>query len=168
MFYAIIICPELDNSKFDQFRAKYDPLHPWVKPHITLVYPFDFNGDLAELEKHIEEVISKWRPFEVELKGIEKAWDHFILLKTTEGRGKIIKLHEDLYTGMLNEFLSKEYIYNPHLTIGLGTEENADEIFAEAENLNLSYKTKVTEVVLSSIDGDKKEVIYEKVFKLEE
>ena len=166
MFYAIIVSPVLDSSKFDHFRAKYDPLHPWVAPHITLVYPFEYTGELTELEAHIEDVLSDWHSFEVELKGIEKAWDNFILLSVKDGRDKLIKLHNELYSGMLRDFLSKEHIYNPHLTIGMGTEENVDELFNEAEKLDLNYKIQVTDVFLSSIDGDKKKVVYQKAFKL--
>jgi len=52
---TIMIFPEFDNMKFiDQLRQKYDPLANKVRPHITLVFPFE-----SDMLKHeICEVLS--------------------------------------------------------------------------------------------------------------
>lgn len=166
MFYAIIVYPQIDSSKLDQFRKKHDPLESWIKPHVTLVFPFDFKGDRVELEKHIEKVLADWHPFEISLKGIEKAWDNFIFLTVSNGKDKFIKLHNELYSEILGEFLRKDLEYAPHLTIGLGNPKNVDQLVNEANKLGLEYSTKVNAVTLSSIDVDNKVITYEKTFEL--
>ena len=39
---TIMIFPEFDNiDSIDRIRSKYDPLAELVRPHITLVFPFE-------------------------------------------------------------------------------------------------------------------------------
>ena len=39
---TIMIFPQFSNQRIiDEIREKYDPLHNLVKPHITLMFPFE-------------------------------------------------------------------------------------------------------------------------------
>ena len=39
---TIMIFPEFDNIEvIDKIREQYDPLANFVRPHITIVFPFD-------------------------------------------------------------------------------------------------------------------------------
>lgn len=39
MYYAVVIYPDIDTSKIDSFKKKYDPYYPGIGAHITLLFP---------------------------------------------------------------------------------------------------------------------------------
>lgn len=50
---CIMIFPEFENmSVINGIRDKYDPLAKYVRPHITLVFPFQSDISSIELKKH--------------------------------------------------------------------------------------------------------------------
>ena len=47
---TIMIFPEFDNIDIiDEIREKYDPLSELVRPHITIVFPFEMDITNEEL-----------------------------------------------------------------------------------------------------------------------
>ncbi|GKU28576.1 2'-5' RNA ligase family protein [Clostridium folliculivorans] len=68
---CIMIFPEFENPKIiDNIRDKYDPLANHVRPHITLVFPFESDIKTDDLRTHISSVLSEIRPFEIILNKI--------------------------------------------------------------------------------------------------
>ena len=52
---TIMIFPEFDNIDIiDEIRAKYDPLAKLVRPHITIVFPFEMEITNDELSMILE------------------------------------------------------------------------------------------------------------------
>ncbi len=50
--------PEFSNIEvINEIREMYDPLASHVRPHITLVFPFESNIDSIQLKSHLEEVL---------------------------------------------------------------------------------------------------------------
>ena len=63
---TIMIFPQFENMNIiDQIRSKYDPLAQYVKPHITLVFPFECNLTVDELRNHLNCVLADFEPFEL-------------------------------------------------------------------------------------------------------
>ena len=53
--FMIMIFPEFDNMEvIDKIREQYDPLANLVRPHITIVFPFDSDRSNEELKAVLE------------------------------------------------------------------------------------------------------------------
>ena len=127
MYYSLIHIPKIDRTAINEFRKKYDPYESLVDSHITLVFPVkDSSVPLDKLTKHFEDVLSGWQPFEVKIKGIEKSWDNWMFLLLQQGNEQVIKLHDDLYGGILAKELRKDIEFVPHIAVGLFVEEGYD------------------------------------------
>jgi 2'-5' RNA ligase len=126
MFYSLVHFPQIDTSRMAAFRQKYDPYVGLVDPHITLVFPVpdSFGKDL--LIQHIEKQLSGWKPFEIRVKGLEKAWDHWLFLVLEKGNSEVIRLHDDLYQGALRKELRTDIEFIPHIAIGLFVKSKYD------------------------------------------
>ena len=49
---TIMIFPDFEQMEIiESIREKYDPLYQLVKPHITVVFPFDMDVSNEELSK---------------------------------------------------------------------------------------------------------------------
>ena len=117
--YAIAIFPKFDNkSQIDQLRNLFDPLVSLIDPHITLVFPFECDFPNEQLRAHIQHAIQGIRPFEVYLQGITGSESEYLFLNIKVGNDQIIKLHDRLYSGLLESHLRKDHTYIPHLTVG--------------------------------------------------
>src|SRR5690349_21600829 len=102
-----MIFPEFSNmSVIDEIREKYDPLANHVRPHITLVFPFESNINSNELKCHLEKVLSDIKPFQITMKGITpvQSFGNYLFLEIIDGEDKIIDLHKRLYTDLLESF----------------------------------------------------------------
>ena len=74
---TIMIFPKFNNMEIiDSIRKKYDPLADLVRPHITLVFPFQSDITDAKLGSHIENAIAGISPFSLHLAGIFKLFFH--------------------------------------------------------------------------------------------
>jgi 2'-5' RNA ligase len=126
MYYAVVYYPELDRDKVDPFRQKHDPYAALIAPHLPFVFPVPDSIGEEALVAHLEHVLSAWPPFDVHLSGFEKSWDHWLLLVAKEGREEVIRLHKDLYTGILAPHLRTEFEFIPHVGLGLFAVEAYD------------------------------------------
>ena len=63
---TIMIFPEFDNIDIiDEIRAKYDPLAKLVRPHITIVFPFEMEITNDELSMILENRLRDIKSFEI-------------------------------------------------------------------------------------------------------
>lgn len=70
---TIMIFPEFHNMDVIHFyRDQYDPLSAFVRPHITLVFPFQSNMSNDRLDKHIKDKLMNIKSFELILHGVSK------------------------------------------------------------------------------------------------
>lgn len=152
---SIILFPEFENMEsINNIRKKYDPLANCISPHITLVFPFNSNISTEELRKHIIEKISKIKDFRVKLKGVISEENNYLFLDVVKGKNKIRKIHDLLYTELLEGFLAKDIPYNPHITIG---KFKSREKLIEAKSkiqLNETFETKIEKVFVETILED--------------
>lgn len=134
--YAIVYFLNQNVAELNKFRQKYDPQWEMISLHITIVYPL---SDISEeqLIEHIESVIKNRKPFPIHLNGLIKSFDHCLFLLVKEGKEEITKLHEQLYSGILQPYLKNDIPFTPHVTIGYFGDEN-DELKKELYETALS------------------------------
>ena len=136
VFHALVCFPNIQITKINEFRKKYDPHYDLVKPHITLIFPLEQSKiSQNSLSEHIKSITTTWKPFTMELRGLHKSFDHWLFLLVGKGKQKLIQLHDELYTGILAPFLKKDLEYIPHITIGRFIKKS-DELNQEGTNNN--------------------------------
>ncbi|MBU3188522.1 2'-5' RNA ligase family protein [Clostridium bowmanii] len=163
---CIMIFPKLDNVRIvDKLRQKYDPLAGHVKPHITLVFPFDSEIETKELKEHLSTVLSKITSFEVILSGVTptNAFGRYLFLNIQKGGNEIVELHKKLYTGILQSYYPKwlkSKVFLPHMTLGnFDNDKDFAVAINETRNINDSFKCTVNEVTVEIIDENEDSII---------
>ncbi len=163
---CIMIFPVFKNMNLiDQLRAKYDPLAQHVRPHITLVFPFESNIETATLRNHLVKKLEGIKPFRLSLKGIVSSRENgnYLFLNIKEGRDKIIELHQRLYTDILEEYIPnflKKVVFFPHMTVGNITNENDFYIAVkETKSFYHHFETTVDTISVEIIDENEDSII---------
>ncbi len=163
---CIMIFPKFENGQMvDKIREQYDPLANHVRPHITLVFPFDSNIETTELKEHISFVLSKIKTFEIILSGITptNSFGKYLFLNIQKGTDEIIELHKRLYTGILQNYFpewlkGKDFL--PHMTVGnIDNEEDFEMAINETRNIVDSFKTTVNEISVEIIADNEDSII---------
>ena len=152
---SIIIFPQFgkDTDLIQNIRHKHDPLASKIAPHITLVFPFESEISSNVLHQHIETQLDGLKSFSLSFQGISHEEDNYLFLNIIKGREQIIKIHNLLYQGILNRFLSQRHQYKPHVTLGrfenLSTAKTA---MKELKSFDRQLKTQIdkisTEIIL--------------------
>ena len=145
----------------DKIRKQYDPLAELVRPHITLVFPFENEMNNEELEQILNKRLQGIKPFELKLSGISKQEDTFgnyLFLEVIQGIEEVNYIHQVLYDNEFKKFdLGLKYI--PHMTIGkLPTAELLNEAYNNIKSVNDTFSTIVKKVSVEMI-GDNEESI---------
>jgi len=163
---CIMIFPKFENGQIiDKIREQYDPLANHVKPHITLVFPFNSEIGTKELRKHISSVLIGIAPFEVILKEITPAnsFGKYLFLNIQKGNNEIKELHKRLYTGILQNYYPgwlKGKPFLPHMTVGnFNNEEDFAVAINETKNINDSFKDIVYEIGVEIIEENEDSII---------
>jgi len=119
-----MVFPEFENIDIiDKIRAGYDPLSDLVRPHITLVFPFESDITTDELNKHIKNALQDCRSFDLNMQGFTASaepFSNYLFLNVTDGLQELCQLSRNLYTGILEQYQSDtlKTNYCPHLTVG--------------------------------------------------
>ena len=118
---TILLFPRLEEiEQIQSLREKYDPLAKLIRPHITLVFPFEGPWSDAELAAILERHCENFSPFPLTLGGIslqEDPFGNYLFLNVLEGRGELSALHEAFYAREFRPF-DAGVPYVPHMTIG--------------------------------------------------
>lgn len=161
-----MIFPKLDNMKvIDDIRKKYDPSAKHVRPHITLVFPFESSIKSSDLEKHIIDAVDGIKPFNLSIKGITgtRCFGNYLFLNVEDGSDKTIELHEKLYTGILHQFFParfKEVDFIPHITVGnIKNEYEFEKALEETKDIKDVFETVVKEISVEIIDENEDSII---------
>lgn len=163
MYYALIHYLEKYPEEIDLFRRSHDPRFDITKPHLTFVFPIKEKIDEDELIEHIKTIICEQKAFDFTLSGIQRSWDDLVFLLVDQGKDKIIKLHDDLYSNTLRPFLRADIEYIPHLTLG---ELKESKTLEEAQKLNINFSTKLNRLTLIKRETEMSPVIWSKEFVL--
>lgn len=159
---TIMIFPEFKNMEIiDNIRKQYDPLAELVRPHITLVFPFESQINNAELIQILNVRLMGVKPFEIKLGGISKHEDTFgnhLFLDVLQGAEEVSYIHQVLYDNEFKEFdIGLKYV--PHMTIGkLPTVESFNNAFNNIKSIEDTFSTIVKKISVEMI-GDNEESI---------
>ena len=163
---CIMIFPEFSNMNIiDEIRDKYDPLAHHVRPHITLVFPFQSEISIYELMNHLKGVLSQIKSFKITMNGIVpvQSFGNYLFLEITEGIEEIVDIHKQLYTGLLAPFHPqwlKAGDYYPHMTVGkLESIEEYEDAIEEVKNINDIFSSIANKVSVEIIDENEDSLI---------
>lgn len=158
-----MIFPEFEGMEIiDEIREKYDPLAHQVRPHITIVFPFEnkmSNDDVADI---LLVRLKNIHPFELVLNGISKQEDrfgNFLFLDVKEGNVEICTIHNILYD---HEFFECDLGlgYKPHMTVGkLPTVEALNAAFENVKEIDRVFKTVVNKISVEMIGESEESII---------
>lgn len=150
---AVHIFPRFANQSFiDRLRARYDPLHQVIEPHITLVFPFESDISAIDLESHVRQRLSGVKPFRLLLRGVTGSAGGYLYLNVKRGNDEIVALHDTLYTGPLQHFLNRGSTYVPHMTVGrIDDLSDFEEAVQETQDLRDAFETVVAAISIESI-----------------
>lgn len=160
---TIMIFPQFDNMKIiDEIRKKYDSLSELVRPHITLVFPFESELSNEQLRGIMEYKLQNIAPFRIKLHGISRQEDRFgnyLFLNVLEGTEQLSQIHDILYSDELEMFdMGIEYI--PHMTIGkLETREKLDAAYESIKNNTDVFEAEVDIISVEMIGENEESIV---------
>ena len=160
---TIMIFPEFENMEIiDEIRAKYDPLAQLIRPHITLVFPFEDEMSNGEIEDILTKRLKDVKPFEIVLSGIsmqEDKFGNYLFLDVKKGGDDICFIHEILYRNEFKQF-DMGLGYKPHMTVGkLQTVDVLNVAYNELKNMDETFTTIVNKISVEMIGENEESII---------
>lgn len=116
ILHAVVHYPHLESEGLNRFRQKYDPFAELIQEHLTLVFPIPV--ELQTIRAHVQATATEIQPFDLQIAGLKRTWDHWLYLGIEEGYEQIVALHDQLYSGPLREHLRTDLPFEPHIGIG--------------------------------------------------
>ncbi len=162
-YRTIMIFPEFENIEvIDSIRDRYDPLAKLVRPHITLVFPFESDMSNEELSDILDKRLSGISAFDIEMKGFTKhsdIWGNTLFLDIVKGQDSIRKIHDVLYENEFKEY-NLGFEYYPHMTVGkLESEEEMDEAYEAIKSVDDVFRTRVNKISVEMIGKNEESII---------
>jgi hypothetical protein len=127
-----------DSSWIQSVRDEHDELNgKALGPHFTFVFPIVMEPSL--LIPHVRSRVGQASAFDFTLRCATVVKDSFneythVFLVPDEGHSNIVKLHDNLYTGMLEKELRLDIAYIPH--VGIANSTDAQSCKKLADRLN--------------------------------
>lgn len=160
---AIMIFPEFDNMEvIDKIREQYDPLANLVRPHITIVFPFDSNRSNEELKAVLENRLQSVKSFKLEMAGVSKHKDRFgnyLFLEVIRGKRELLYIHNILYQNEFSDYdLGLSYV--PHITIGKMSEgRKLDDAYNKVKNMSETFCAIINKVSVEMIGNNEESIV---------
>lgn len=160
---TIMIFPEFKNMEIiNNIRNKYDPLAEKVRPHITLVFPFQSGMTNEELSAILDNSLRGLKPFELKMGGVSKHVDDFgnyLFLDVLQGEEEICTIHQLLYENEFKKF-DKGLHYIPHMTLGkMSIVEELDNAYNDVKNMNDTFSTLVDKISVEMIGENEESIV---------
>lgn len=160
---TIMIFPEFENVEIiDKIRKQFDPLANLVRPHITIVFPFESSMSNVELAQVLEERLADIKPFQLILGGISKQEDvfgNYLFLNVLQGAEEICRMNQLLYANEFKTF-DKGLQYVPHMTVGkLTTVEELDRAYKQVKFTESTFHTEVRKISVEMIGENEESII---------
>ena len=160
---TILIFPEFDNMDIiDEIREKYDPLAELVRPHITIVFPFEMDITNHELSMIIENRFRNIESFEIEMQGFSKCEDRFgnyLFLNIVNGAEIITQLHDLFYSNEFSAFDLK-IPFVPHMTVGkLKTVDELNDAYNSIKGNMIMFKSEITKISVEMIGENEESIV---------
>ena len=168
MMYALVHYPNVDTRHINQLRIKYDPQAKLIEPHITLMFPVSESIGDKDLIHHLKSILSNWQTFPIHLQGLQISSDDHLFLLIQEGNSRVIRLHDEIYTGILTDYWRKDLPFVPHLTLGVLKKESNEYslVFEEAKRLDIDYYCMLDKLHLVKVNDDRSKIIWSKELTL--
>jgi 2'-5' RNA ligase len=163
MAFVVISYPDLAREDYDwiqTIRAQYDAQYKFIAPHFTLVFPFLLENS-ADLIQHVQKKTQgiKRIPFVIRQAITVKdklSESYHLFLTPDEGSDDIIRLHDNLYTGILAAELRRDIPFIPHITLGnIGTQEIFHTLTENFNAVPLNIKGTLGILEIASLEGQK-------------
>ncbi len=164
MIFALVHYPDVDIRRIQAFRKKYDPQADLIAPHITVLFPVPESVGEENLGDHLDRVLRQWQPFPIRLYGIQRSVDDYVYLLVQEGKEKLVRLYDALYTGPVSDFRCPTLSYIPHVTLGIVG--NHPRILEEAVQLGINDYCRLDRLHLVKVDRDRSQMIWSREFRL--
>ena len=164
---CIMIFPQFKNINIiDKIREKYDPLANNVRPHITLVFPFESDISKVALQNNLLKSLEGVKCFNLTLEEIIKIDNKFglyLFLGVSEGTERVKELYQKLNSGIVKIYNSNwlnEGEFMPHMTIGNFEDRNAlNDAYTEVCSVKDSFSTLVEKISVEIIDENEDSII---------
>ncbi|XXM74466.1 2'-5' RNA ligase family protein [Lysinibacillus sphaericus] len=153
---SICIFPEFNGMKeIENVREKYDPLHSFIPPHITLVHPFISSLSKEELIDHMRDCLACTHPFNIKCQNVTGAEGHYLFLNVKKGNDDIIDLRDRLYSGILKRHYKRELSYMPHVTVGkLDDGDTFKKALDDTDAFNAEFTSTIHKISVEQIGED--------------
>lgn len=160
---TIMIFPELEGMEIiDEIREKYDPLAHLVRPHITIVFPFENQMSNNEIIDILSVRLKNINSFEMVLSGFSKQEDrygNYLFLDIKEGIEEICAIHKILYDNEFSEH-NLGLSYKPHMTVGmLPTIEALNKAYEEVKKISRTFRALVNKISVEMIGENEESII---------
>ncbi|MBJ8105326.1 MULTISPECIES: 2'-5' RNA ligase family protein [Bacillus cereus group] len=147
-------------DEIESMREKHDPLFGLIRPHITIVFPFESSISNDELKSHILNLAKGIGEIEIEFASRITSVRDYLFLGVEKGKEQIEKLHDKLYTGPLLRFLKRDIPYIPHVTVGReSSPELATEIAKEIPSFHEKLKCVINRISVERIGKNGESII---------
>lgn len=144
MALLILAYPQIEKKDYNwiqSFRAKYDERYfSIVDPHFTFVFPV-FDVSEKDFIAHVQKASKKIKEFFFVLRCSQIVKDSFsdytdVFLIPEEGYRIFVKLHDALYTDILDKELRLDIPFIPHLGIANSIDAKKCKLLADEINSN--------------------------------
>jgi len=163
MALLVLAYPHLENKDYNwiqSFRAKHDERYFNVaEPHFSLVFPV---FDVAENDfiAHVQKAAKKFKEFFFVLRCAQIVKDSFsnytdVFLIPEEGYRIFVKLHDALYSGILEKELRLDIPFIPHLGIANSLDAmNCKQLADEINKKNIEIVGAIGKLTIVSYEND--------------
>ena len=164
MLYALVHYPAVELRHINRLRTKYDPQFRLIAPHITIMFPTPDSIGERKLVSHIEGVLHRWESFPIRLKGLQQSWDEYLFLLLNKGEEDVIRLRDEIYTGLLSECREEVRPFIPHVTLGAfrAKSEEYAQALKEAEQLKFNYECMLDRLDLIKVNDERSQIVWSK------
>jgi 2'-5' RNA ligase len=115
----LLAIPEPYGGELSDRRAAYGDAQPGTVPmHVTLLPPTEVDAaSLPEIEKHLEAVAERGRPFRMALSGTGtfRPVSQVVFVRIEQGAAQCVELEAQVRAGVLYRQL--QFPYHPHVTV---------------------------------------------------
>lgn len=162
MMRSILIFPQFKKiNQIQAIRQEIDPLYPHIRPHISLVFPFDSSISDHELIQVLTRALTGVSAFQISFSTVSgDPQNGYVWLAASKGREAVKRIHDRLYSQPeLAPFERKELSYVPHVTLGqLATTNQAQTEIQKLRQKQLAFSTTIDKVsiehILANDDSD--------------
>lgn len=138
-----IAVPEPWGAQLQEYRTSLgDKTAPGIPTHITLMPPFEVNGDeLAVIEKHLADAAAKNEAFRIHLRGTGtfRPVSPVVFVAVVEGISQCEQLAFAVRTGPLEADLT--FPYHPHVTVAHHLDDSLlDQAFDELAHFECEFE----------------------------